>query len=149
MSHLDIFHDLGIVLDQGQTTCNVNVLQQDKLVLQNAEMHYTPFTLLSCSQKMTSSKHAGRKYTGGTQNAIFWLKSRGQELSNSIWHPYVAQYRRDIYSWKALGAYFSMARGTQLCLWVLAPGVPEQLVEVNQFVIHNIILIYTSFSRLH
>ncbi len=68
-------------------------------------------------------KHAGSWYTGGTQIAVILLKSRGQALSNDIWHPYVAQYRHVIYRWKALDFYFSMPRGTQLRLWVLALGV--------------------------
>ncbi len=70
-------------------------------------------------------KDAGRKYIRGTQTPTFPLQSWGQELSNGIWHPYIAQYRHVIYRWKALELIFPMTRGTQTCHCVLPPGVPD------------------------
>ncbi len=47
------------------------------------------------------------------------LLSRDWELSNGIWHPYVAQHRHVIHRWKALELIFSMLGGTQLRIRLL------------------------------
>ncbi len=70
-------------------------------------------------------RDAHRMCNWGTQIGTFPVKSALQdELSNRIWHSYVAQYRHVIYRWKALELYFSVVWGTQMSFCVLARGVP-------------------------
>ena len=65
------------------------------------------------------TKDAGRKNIGGTQIASLWLKSRVQELSNGICYSYIGM----LYTVEKLELFFTMPKGTQLRICLLAPGV--------------------------
>ena len=59
-------------------------IDKNVLSLQQAKHAADPDLTVNKESSSTCAKDAGRKYIGGTQMAIFWLKSRDQELSNSI-----------------------------------------------------------------
>ncbi len=67
--------------------------------------------------------YSGRKYIRGKEMPLDSSKSWVQELSNSVWQPYIALYMHVIYRWKALEPSFLMLRGTQKWHCVLDQGV--------------------------
>ncbi len=71
------------------------------------------------------------------------MKSRGQELSNGIWHAYIEQHRGVIYRWKSLDLYFSTQlmqfaylqcnSSRRACPWCFAEQFNPSQSDINPF----------------